>query len=59
MSILDMQTLTKVGDVPTNMQSILGLQGTTPLGQPSVVAPSTAVGWNSGVIAWPLMAPWQ
>jgi len=59
MSIMDMTTLTKVGDVKTNMKSLLGLQGTTPLGDPNIMTLSPAVGWNSGTIAWPQMLPWQ
>jgi hypothetical protein len=60
MSIYDGTTLTKVGDVKTNMQSLLTLQGTTPTvfnaNQTSI---SNAVGWNSGTIAWPQMPPWK
>ena len=59
MSIYDGTTLTKVGDVKTNMSSLLGLQGTTPLGDPNITTLSPAVGWNSGTIAWPQMAPWK
>jgi len=59
MSILDMTTLTRVGTVKTNMQSLLGLQGTTPLGNPNITTTASGVGWNSGVIAWPQMPPWR
>jgi plastocyanin len=59
MSIVDVAHNTKVGDVPTNMHSLLGLQGTTPLGQSFVTTISPAVGWNSGTIAWPQMPPWK
>ena len=59
MSIMDMDTMTKVGDVKTNMSSLLGLQGTTPLGDPNIMTLSPAVGWNSGTIAWPQEPPWK
>ena len=59
MSIMDMDTMTKVGDVKTNMKSLLGLQATTPLGDPNIVTLSPAVGWNSGTIAWPQEPPWK
>jgi len=59
MSIYDGTTLTKVGDVKTNMSSLLGLQGTTPLGDPNIMTLSPAVGWNSGTIAWPQEPPWK
>jgi YVTN family beta-propeller protein len=59
MSIYDMTTVTKVGDVRTNMNSLLGLQGTTPLGNPNITTTASGVGWNSGVIAWPQMPPWK
>ena len=60
MSIYDAELLTKVGEVRTNMNSLLTLQGTTasplPVGVTSI---SNAVGWNSGTIAWPQMPPWK
>jgi len=60
MSIYDAELLTKVGDVRTNMNSILTLQGTTPSPLPlGVTSISNAVGWNSGTIAWPQMPPWK
>jgi len=60
MSIYDAELLTKVGEVRTNMNSLLTLQGTTasplPVGVTSI---SNAVGWNSGTISWPQMPPWK
>jgi len=58
-SVMDMDTLTKAGDVPLNIRSILTLQGLTPLAQPTVVGVAEGQSGGMGVGPFPLPAPWH
>jgi plastocyanin len=59
MSVMDMDTLQKAGDVPLNINSILTLQGLTPLAQPTVVGVAEGQSGGMGVGPFPLPAPWH
>jgi DNA-binding beta-propeller fold protein YncE len=58
-SVMDMDTLQKAGDVALNIRSILTLQGLTPLAQPTVVGVAEGQSGGMGVGPFPLPAPWH
>jgi len=57
-AVVDMETLTKAGDVPLNVRSILTLQGLTPLGCPTCMTVSPGQAGGQGVVTFPLPPPW-
>lgn len=58
-TVVDMNTAQKAGDIPLNIRSILTLQGLTPLGSPSTIAIASGKGGGMGVAAFPLPTPWH
>lgn len=58
LTLLDMDSLSRVGDVPLAVRSVLTLQGLTPMGCPT--CPSTAPGRAGAmsVATFPLNPPW-
>lgn len=59
MTVVDMDSLVKAGDVPVNVRSILTLQGLTPLGMPTAMGVAEGKWGGMGVGPFPLPPPWH
>ncbi len=58
LAVLDMDTLTKAGDVPLNVRSLLTLPGLAPVGCPTCPAVAAGRAGAMGVVTFPLNPPW-
>lgn len=58
LTVLDMDSLSRVGDVPLAVRSVLTLQGLTPLGCPTCPAAAPGRGGAMSVTTFPLAPPW-
>ncbi|WP_447602990.1 hypothetical protein [Nitrospira sp. Nam80] len=58
MMVLDMDTLQLAGQITTNARSTVKLAGLDSTTCPTCPSVAEGVGWNSGIIGFPLSPPW-